>query len=127
MLGFPTETEDEIIDTLDFLKELKPNWANISIFTPYPGTKLFDLCVEKGMISNPPDYTLYSHQNPYSRFNDKIPDDRFYILANKVLKEVHTYNSSYASLIKRALTRKYHKNPQLFLQDVRKVTTWLKK
>lgn len=126
MFGFPTETEDEVFDTLNFLKQLKPDWANISIFTPYPKTELYELSVEKGMITDPPDYTLYSHQNPYLRCTDKIPQDRFYLLAKCVLEEVHRYNSSYTSLIKRAFTRKYYKNPQLLLHDLKKVATWKK-
>lgn len=127
MFGFPTETEEDIFDTLDFLKQTNPDWANISIFTPYPKTELYELSVEKGMITDPPDYTLYSHQNPNLRFTDKIPQDRFYSLAKHVLKEIHKHNSSCKSLIKRALTRKYHKNPRLLLHDARKVMTWLKK
>jgi len=127
MFGFPTETEEEIMDTLNLLKELKPNWANISIFTPYPATKLFELSIEKGIITEQPDYTLYSHQNPYLRHTDKVPQDKFYRLAKKMLNEVHRYNSSYNSLIKRALTRKYHKNPRLMLEDMQKVISWLKK
>ncbi len=127
MFGFPTETEDEVFETLNFLKEIKPDWANISIFTPYPKTQLYELSVGKGMITDPPDYTLYSHQNPHLRFTDKIPEDRFYLLAKHVFSEVHKFNSSYGSLIKRAFTRKYHKNPQLLLHDIRKVLSWLKK
>ncbi len=127
MFGFPTETEDEAFDTLDFLKELKPDWANMSIFTPYPGTILYNLAKEKGIVSEPVDYTLYSHQNPYLRFTDTIPQEKFSSLASYILKEIHRYNSSYRSLVKRAFTRNYHKNPKLFLRDIKKVATWLKK
>lgn len=127
MFGFPTETEDEVFDTLRFLHELKPDWANMSIFTPYVGTMLYDLAKEKGIVSEPVDYTFYSHQNPYSRFTDKIPEERFSSLASYVLKEVYRYNSSYRSLLKRFFTRKYHKNPKLLLQDAKKVAVWLRK
>lgn len=126
MFGFPTETEDEVLDTLRFMKELKPNWANISIFTPYPNTDLFNLCREKGLIDNKVDYCMYSHQSPYICFTEKIPKERFCILARHVLKEFHQYNSSYISLAKRALTRNYHKNPRLLLQDIKKVIAWLR-
>jgi anaerobic magnesium-protoporphyrin IX monomethyl ester cyclase len=127
MFGFPTETEEEVFDTLRFLYELKPDWANISIFTPYPGTALFNLSLEKGITTVTPDYALYSHQNTASRFSDTIPKERFHVLANQVLSEVHRYNRSCRSLLKRAVTRNYHKNPGLLLRDIRKVATWLKK
>jgi len=127
MLGLPTETEVEIFDTLRLLKELKPDWANMSIFTPYPGTMLYELAKEKGMVCEPVDYTLYSHQNPHLRYTDTISEERFHSLANHVLREVHSYNSSCRSILKRVLTRKYHKNPKLFFHDIKKVVTWLKR
>lgn len=126
MFGFPTETEEEALDTLRFMKELRPNWANISIFAPYPNTDLYDLCREKRLIDDEVDYCMYCHQNPFICFSEKIPKERFYILARHMLKEFHQYNSSYISLLKRALTRNYHKNPRLMLQDLKKVMTWLR-
>ena len=127
MFGFPTETEQEVYDTVRFMHELKPDWANISIFTAYPGTPLYKLALKKGMISEPIDYTLYSHQNPHNRSTDVIPQEQFTSLACNILKQVHRYNSSYRSLLKRAVTRKYHKNPMLLFSDVKKVATWLKR
>jgi radical SAM superfamily enzyme YgiQ (UPF0313 family) len=127
MFGFPTETEEEVYDTLNFLHELKPDSANISIFTPYPGTSLYDMCVENGLISNSLDYAQYSHQNVKKRFTDKIPIERFPSLATHVFSEVHRYNSSCRSLLARARTRRYHKNPKLLFHDARKLVTWLRK
>jgi len=126
MFGFPTETAEEALDTLKFLYEIKPDWANISIFTAYPGTPLYTLAKQKGMIPEPVDYTLYSHQNPYHRSTDSIPQEEFAPLARNVLKQVHRYNSSCRSLFKRALTRKYHKNPMLLFADVKKAAMWMK-
>ncbi len=37
--GFPGETENDFISTIDFIKWLKPEILNISKFTPRPGTK----------------------------------------------------------------------------------------
>jgi radical SAM superfamily enzyme YgiQ (UPF0313 family) len=127
MFGFPTETEQEVLDTLDFMKELRPDWANISIFTPYPGSFLFDLAQHKGMIPEKPDYTLYSHQNIGSRCTDTIPPENFKQLALKMFRAVHIYNSSYRRLLKRALTRGYLKNPKLLFLDMQKAIVWLKK
>ena len=127
MFGLPTETEQEVLDTLHFLRELRPGWANISVFTPYPGTPLFNLAQQKGMIPEKPDYTLYSHQNINSRGTDTISPENFSQLALKVFREVHTYNSSFGRLLHRALTRGYLKNPKLLLLDTQKAISWLKK
>ncbi len=54
MAGFPTETEPEVIETVDMMLKLKKDYAKahmhaVNIFTPYPGTELFDLSVKMGM------------------------------------------------------------------------------
>lgn len=47
MLGMPGETEDTIRQTLNFVKKIDPTIITFGICTPYPGTKLFDLVLEK--------------------------------------------------------------------------------
>lgn len=42
MLGIPTETEDEIRQTLRFVDQLNPTHANYSVCTPFPKTKLYE-------------------------------------------------------------------------------------
>lgn len=42
MLGAPTETEEEINETIQFAKELDIDEATFSITTPLPGTDLYD-------------------------------------------------------------------------------------
>jgi len=126
MFGFPTETEEEIFDTLKFMKELKPDWAYVSIFTPYPDTELFNLCREKGLIQGQVDYGRYTHQIPHLPFTEKIPKERSDEIARHLLKEFHKYNRSFRSLAKRALTRNYHKNPEHILHDIKRIMTWIK-
>lgn len=53
MMGCPTETEDELAQTVDlFLKVARENQAAIprlNVFTPFPGTGLYDLSVQNGL------------------------------------------------------------------------------
>jgi len=48
MIGFPTETEKEMRETIDFAAESKLHTAVFAIATPYPGTELFRRAEEKG-------------------------------------------------------------------------------
>ncbi len=49
MLGSPGETKETIEETLNFvIHELDPDYISPNITTPYPGTELFDLVLEKG-------------------------------------------------------------------------------
>jgi anaerobic magnesium-protoporphyrin IX monomethyl ester cyclase len=48
----PFETEKTIKKTLDFIKEIKPDYANFHIATPYPGTELYEKYDKAGYIIN---------------------------------------------------------------------------
>lgn len=52
MLGLPFETEEDIMLTAEFCKRLKTESIAISVFAPYHGTKLYDVCVEQGFIED---------------------------------------------------------------------------
>ncbi len=57
MMGFPTEDKEDIHKTISLILRLlddnKEAMKDINIYTPYPGTKLFDLSVNSGL--NPPE------------------------------------------------------------------------
>ena len=42
MLGLPTETAEESLETIRFAKELDPDWAQFTVTIPYPGTPMYD-------------------------------------------------------------------------------------
>ena len=53
IIGFPTETVQEIRKTMEFIEKLMEENANleppfVNIYTPYPGTPIFDLAVKQG-------------------------------------------------------------------------------
>lgn len=53
MIGITTETEDELKDTVNLIKTYKPDLVEASMFSPMPGTRLFDYCIEKGFFKKP--------------------------------------------------------------------------
>ncbi len=50
MFGLPFETSKMAKETFDLNLELKPDFGKCFYFYPYPGTKLYEKCVEYGMI-----------------------------------------------------------------------------
>jgi radical SAM superfamily enzyme YgiQ (UPF0313 family) len=50
MIGLPSEDAHDIQDTFDLAKDLGPDYAHFTIFSPYPGTELYYLGLEKGII-----------------------------------------------------------------------------
>jgi anaerobic magnesium-protoporphyrin IX monomethyl ester cyclase len=69
MVGTPGETEQDVNETLDFIREVKPNFISFSIFTPYPGTPLY----KKLGLSHIP-YHLYNHHSIFNKFSDVSSD-----------------------------------------------------
>ena len=54
MIGSPTETKDDILETIKLIKKLRPDYAQIAITTPFPATDLYKLAQEQGVIDNDP-------------------------------------------------------------------------
>jgi anaerobic magnesium-protoporphyrin IX monomethyl ester cyclase len=62
MLGLPTETKEEVMDTVRLMKEIDPDYYSPAFFTPHPGTDLYDYVVEHD-LSRITDYDSY-RRNP---------------------------------------------------------------
>jgi radical SAM superfamily enzyme YgiQ (UPF0313 family) len=62
MMGLPTETEEEVMDTVRLMKEIDPDYYSPAFFTPHPGTDLYDYAVQHD-LSRITDYDSY-RRNP---------------------------------------------------------------
>jgi|GEM_PF-941352 radical SAM superfamily enzyme YgiQ (UPF0313 family) len=88
MLGTPGETLDDINKTFKFIKENKII-VGLAITTPYPGTVLWDRCVEQGLIDmknidySKLNFTLDNYLN-----NDVVPYDKFSKIHRGVMRYV---------------------------------------
>ena len=51
LLGLPGETKEQIENSLEFLKTLKINWFQICNFNPLIGSPLYEVCINKGYIT----------------------------------------------------------------------------
>ena len=60
MLGIPTESEEEIKQTIEFSKKLNLDYVQFAIATAYPGTKLYDIAKQSGKISDDWSQTFYA-------------------------------------------------------------------
>lgn len=52
MMGLPFETKENILETAEFCRKLQAPSIAISIFAPYHGTPLRELCVKNGFIED---------------------------------------------------------------------------
>jgi len=65
MVGTPGENEKDVEETLDFIREVKPDFISFAIFTPYPGTLLFD---KLGLTDI--SYHFFNHHSGFNKFSD---------------------------------------------------------
>lgn len=81
MLGIPTETREEALDTLKMIKKIKPYRASPAFYTPHPGSDLYRYCEENGL-------SLIKDHKDYSRspYTPKIKGVD-YLFLRKVLEE----------------------------------------
>ena len=50
IIGYPTETKDDIMETIDFARSLDLERAGFSLFKPFPGTEITRNLIEKGEL-----------------------------------------------------------------------------
>ncbi|HAG51105.1 MAG: hypothetical protein A2X87_04515 [Deltaproteobacteria bacterium GWC2_42_51] len=46
MMGLPTETKEEVMDTVNMIKKIKPNIYSPAFYTPHPGSDLYEYCIK---------------------------------------------------------------------------------
>lgn len=75
MMGLPGETPAELESTLELHGRLQPDDFGYFVFYPYPGTRLYEVCREKGYL--PDDYgdLEANHRRSVLRLPDLTPQD----------------------------------------------------
>lgn len=75
MIGIPTETRQEMANTVDFAIDLDPDFAQFSICTPYPKTALYRSMLELGHVEH--DYWQAFAENPQPGFQVRFWNAEF--------------------------------------------------
>lgn len=135
IMGLPTETKEEIYATLRLMKEIKPDFASLSVYEPFPGTELFELGIRLGLVvpkRNLKDFYGLSPKYYYVRSSKRQTNTMnahaFKKLELEIKNSFHRYNSGPQRLLKRLRTRSrvYFKEPPLLLKDFKKFLAWIK-
>ena len=66
MIGSPTETRDDIETTFRVMRRLKPDYVHITVLTPFPGTQIYKMGLESGILKR--DYWREFAANPTPEF-----------------------------------------------------------
>jgi anaerobic magnesium-protoporphyrin IX monomethyl ester cyclase len=58
LIGIPGETRRDFRETVRVNRACRPDWFLLSVFFPYPGTRLHDVCREQGLLDGALDRSL---------------------------------------------------------------------
>lgn len=97
VIGFPTETEDEIYDTLKLIDTIDPTMAELSVFSPYPGTEFYTELLQSGHISDESDRCDASYFEKNYTLN--IPAERFKEIAIHAFNHISRHNNKKSILV----------------------------
>lgn len=91
IMGYPGETREDILETLDFMKELDPPYAEINIFNPLPGTQTWRELDAEGKVCTTMDFSKHSQASTDNLFIDMAPKE-FSELSLYVAREFDAHN-----------------------------------
>jgi len=83
VIGMPGETKEDIEQTIKFMKKLDPDYVQISVATPYPGTELYEMAKEQGLLLTE-DWSRYTVIKPVIATKDFTEEE-----LSKLLKKAY--------------------------------------
>jgi len=108
MIGAPTETKQQIMETIRMARELNAAYTNFSIVTLYPGTDLYSLGLKRGILER--DCWRHFSKNPRPNFQLPLWEEKF--TRHELIK---IQSSAYSSVYFR---------PSYIARKLSKISTW---
>jgi len=133
MYGLPTETKEDMLKTLEFMKEFNPPYAGLGLYAPMPNTQLWDRGLQVGLINSDIDINHFFETNPknyfFKDYRKRVVNmeyEEFIEVAEYLMKEFNKHNTHLSKMIKRGWARKkaYIKDPGLLINDAKKAIRW---
>jgi anaerobic magnesium-protoporphyrin IX monomethyl ester cyclase len=94
MLGIPGETINDMEATLNFAKNLDPDWCQFNIFIPMPVSSLYEEILRKGLYDRVEDFVVYTKTKDFD-----------YESLLKIQKRFH---------------KEFHRSPKRILRKIRR-------
>jgi len=75
LIGMPTETKEEMLETYYFAEEIDPEYISLSVASPQYGTPLFSMMQDMGIQYTVEDWLEHFHQSYSTILNDNVTKD----------------------------------------------------
>lgn len=108
IIGGPDQTKKDVEETIDFALKLDPSYAQFTVMTPYPGTDLYQMGMDRGLIKT--DYWKEFARNPSLNFKTPVWEE-------------HLNRDELVELFHHAY-RKFYRRPRYVLRELFKVRSF---
>ncbi|MBU3897252.1 MAG: B12-binding domain-containing radical SAM protein [Nanoarchaeota archaeon] len=91
MIGAPDETKDDILKTLNFIKENKIDTITLTVLAPYPGTEIWEDAKQRGLVSDDMDWSMLDMAPETGEFiylNKTMPKEEFLQIYDNFKKQI---------------------------------------
>ncbi len=92
IIGFPKDDEKTINNTIDYAVGLNTTYAQFAVWTPYPGTPIYESYKDKIFVKNYEDFTQY---NLVFNHNNLKPQEIRRLLSKAYTKYYFRFNWMY--------------------------------
>ncbi|NJD54146.1 MAG: radical SAM protein [Candidatus Methanoperedens sp.] len=90
IFGLPGENWETVNDTINFVRQTLPTGAQFNVVAPYPGTKLYDIAMEKGWITKKTDFrSMFQHESIMR--TDELTTEELESARKKAYKAIYFY------------------------------------
>jgi len=91
MFGSPGETEETVQDSINLIKEIKPDYASFNITTAYPGTPLWEMIGDKVGVKNASSYDIETtlEKTSFNQYWCELSQSELDRLYNKAYNEFY--------------------------------------
>jgi len=97
MLGFPTETEEEMLSTVDWACNSSLHTASFFNVIPFPGTRIYEDARKAGLLGD--SWEAINYHGPYVNVSD-VPDVRFREIWHGAYRRFYLNPSRMAGLLR---------------------------
>lgn len=81
LIGIPTETESDLMETVNYIMKKEVDFISVQIVKPYPGTRLWHICKDMGLIPDNLRWDGFFEQSFHEKFS--------YDYLSKILIDCH--------------------------------------
>ncbi len=120
VVGYPGETREEIIKTIEFAKELDLDFAQFYCVVPFPGSELYEQAIANGWIINH-DWTQFE-QNFSVITTEQLSADEVMALRRKAYKSFYLRPRMVWKTLKRVRS---YKEFSFFVKMAKEFVTWV--